>query len=79
MGKIPTFPRARVKEIREKIRAVVKKNPALQAQVDAQVAAVKPKNKPAARALRRKAYSDLIQGNELLRDEVRKIIQVMTP
>jgi hypothetical protein len=77
MGKQNKVAKAMVREIRVKIRAVVKRNPDLQAKVDSIVASLNPQNQLAAAQARRSAYSSVIRKNKLLNDAVKNIFQVM--
>ena len=79
MGKQPRVPKEKVDEIRLKIRAVVSKNRELQAKVDEKLAAVSTRDPAAKRRARKIAYSDVIRKNQLLRDKVKNIFEIMTP
>lgn len=79
MGKQPRVSREKVNEIRLKIRAVVSKNRELQAKVDEKLAAVSLRDPAAKRRARKIAYSDVIRKNQLLRDKVKNIFEIMTP
>ena len=75
MGKQSKVPKATVRSIRLKIRALVKKNPDLQAKVDSIIAAKRPQNKLAAVQARRSAYSSVIRRNKTLSDAVKNVFQ----
>lgn len=77
MAKQPRVSKAMVRNIRLKIRAVIKQNPDLQAKLDSVLQSKSPKNQQAARQQRRRAYSRLIKDNQLLSEAAKKIFDVM--
>jgi hypothetical protein len=77
MGKQSKVAKTTVSDIRLKIRAIVKKNPDLQARVDSIVASKRPQNKLAAAQAKRSAYSSVIRKNKLLSEAVKNIFRGM--